>query len=135
MSKRPPLSRKWSKGQLQRRGSWRRFVLHPPMSNMMSARLLQPHKVVPTDPLIARGTLPNGLQYYVAPNAVPREHVIMRLVLRVGALQGAAAWCAVCRCARLLVGVTCIGWVWLVCRGGSRVRLGAVRGANVHPWH
>lgn len=94
MSKRPPLSRKWSKGQLQRRGSWRRFVLHPPMSNMMSARLLQPHKVVPTDPLIARGTLPNGLQYYVAPNAVPREHVIMRLVLRVGALQGATAWSA-----------------------------------------
>lgn len=97
MSKKPPMSRKWSKGQLTRRGSWRRFLLQPPMRRLMSHRLLDPHAPVPLDASIAWGTLRNGMQFYVAPNPSPKEHVIVRLVLRVGSLQEEEAECGLAR--------------------------------------
>src|SRR5688572_799018 len=41
-------------------------------------------QLMPVDPEVALGTLPNGLRYYVRPNARPPRRAEMRLVVKAG---------------------------------------------------
>ena len=41
---------------------------------------------IAVDPLITIGTLPNGLRYYVRPNATPRGRAELRLVVKTGSV-------------------------------------------------
>jgi len=43
-------------------------------------------KVIPVDPLIREGHLPNGLQYYVRANGQPRGRAELRLVVNAGSV-------------------------------------------------
>ena len=54
----------------------------------MHQRLFHPNDQMPMDPCIHHGKLNNGLRYYVAPNPYPKEHVVIRLQLRIGSVQG-----------------------------------------------
>ena len=40
--------------------------------------------VIPVDPLITVGTLPNGLRYYVRENRLPQARAELRLVVKAG---------------------------------------------------
>jgi zinc protease len=42
---------------------------------------------LPADPALLEGTLPNGLRYFIRPNAEPRDRVTLRLVVAVGSLH------------------------------------------------
>jgi zinc protease len=46
----------------------------------------QPSQLMPVDPEVATGTLPNGLRYYVRPNGRPARQVEMRLVVKAGSV-------------------------------------------------
>src|SRR5688572_13837881 len=41
---------------------------------------------MPVDPEVALGTLPNGMRYYVRPNAKPARRVELRLVIKAGSV-------------------------------------------------
>jgi len=41
---------------------------------------------LPVDPLVKKGTLPNGLTYYIRPNSKPEKKVELRLVVNAGSL-------------------------------------------------
>src|SRR5687768_9605985 len=41
-------------------------------------------QLMPVDPEVVVGTLPNGLRYYVRPNAKPARRVELRLVVKAG---------------------------------------------------
>src|SRR6266566_790616 len=43
-------------------------------------------QIVPVDPLITVGTLPNGLRYYIRANAQPRARAELRLVVNAGSV-------------------------------------------------
>ena len=43
-------------------------------------------QLMPVDPEVVTGTLPNGLRYYVRPNAKPAKRVELRLVVRAGSV-------------------------------------------------
>jgi zinc protease len=42
---------------------------------------------LPADPNLTEGTLPNGLRYLILPNAEPKDHVSLRLLVAVGSLH------------------------------------------------
>src|SRR5918999_3310131 len=42
--------------------------------------------VIPVDPLITVGTLPNGLRYYVRENRLPQARAELRLVVKAGSV-------------------------------------------------
>ena len=42
---------------------------------------------LPPDPAVRSGTLPNGLRYFIRPNAEPKDRVSLRLLVSVGSLQ------------------------------------------------
>ncbi|MGE5815737.1 MAG: M16 family metallopeptidase [Acidobacteriota bacterium] len=46
-------------------------------------------EVIPFDPAVTTGTLPNGLKYYVRHNGRPEKRVAMRLVVKAGSLDEA----------------------------------------------
>jgi len=43
-------------------------------------------QLMPVDPEVVTGTLPNGLRYYVRPNAKPARRIEMRLVVKAGSV-------------------------------------------------
>src|SRR5687768_4877529 len=43
-------------------------------------------QMMPVDPEVVVGTLPNGLRYYVRPNARPARRVELRLVVKAGSV-------------------------------------------------
>src|SRR6266516_3450327 len=43
-------------------------------------------QIVPVDPLITVGTLPNGLRYYIRANTQPRARAELRLVVNAGSV-------------------------------------------------
>ena len=43
-------------------------------------------QLMPVDPDVATGTLPNGLRYYVRPNRKPARRIEMRLVVKAGSV-------------------------------------------------
>jgi len=46
-----------------------------------------PAEPLPIDPAVKTGTFPNGLRYYIRPNAKPDNKVELRLVVRAGSMQ------------------------------------------------
>jgi zinc protease len=42
---------------------------------------------LPTDPDLVQGTLPNGLTYYILPNAKPEKRIELRLLVKAGSVQ------------------------------------------------
>src|SRR5690606_9445573 len=42
--------------------------------------------VLPTDPKVIKGTLPNGLTYYIRPNKKPENKVELRLAVKAGSI-------------------------------------------------
>jgi len=51
-----------------------------------SVRSYLPTQLMPVDPEVATGTLPNGLRYYVRANGKPARRVEMRLVVKAGSV-------------------------------------------------
>ena len=49
-------------------------------------RLLRSRQQMPVDPEVVVGTLPNGLRYYVRPNAKPARRAELRLVVKAGSV-------------------------------------------------
>ncbi len=47
---------------------------------------VNPGQLIPTDPKITKGTLPNGLTYYIKENKKPEKKVELRLVVKVGSI-------------------------------------------------
>jgi zinc protease len=47
---------------------------------------LDPNSVLPVDPAVKVGTLPNGVRYYIRVNSEPRERAELRLVVRAGSV-------------------------------------------------
>ena len=45
-----------------------------------------PSKVISTDPTLTKGTLANGLTYYIKENKKPEKKVELRLVVKVGSI-------------------------------------------------
>src|SRR4249920_1146209 len=43
-------------------------------------------QLMPVDPEVVVGTLPNGLRYYVRPNAKPADRIELRLVVKAGSV-------------------------------------------------
>ena len=52
-----------------------------------TAQSFSPQEPIPVDPAIQRGTLPNGLQYYIRQNARPAKRVLLRLAVKAGSLN------------------------------------------------
>src|ERR1700738_1537860 len=50
---------------------------------------LAPQAVLPRDPAIKAGTLPNGLKYYIRRNSRPEKRVSLRLAVKSGSLEEA----------------------------------------------
>ena len=42
--------------------------------------------VLTTDPLVTKGTLPNGLTYYIRKNTPPDHRVLLRLAVKTGSV-------------------------------------------------
>jgi zinc protease len=53
------------------------------------APALSPDDIIPFDAAVTRGTLPNGLTYYVRPNGRPANRVLLRLAVKTGSLDEA----------------------------------------------
>ena len=51
-----------------------------------SVRAYQLTQLMPVDPEVATGTLPNGLRYYVRANGRPARRIEMRLVVKAGSV-------------------------------------------------
>src|SRR5689334_3569509 len=51
-----------------------------------SVRSYQAAQLMPVDPDVVTGTLPNGLRYYVRPNPKPARRIEMRLVVKAGSV-------------------------------------------------
>jgi zinc protease len=47
---------------------------------------VNPDQLIPTDPKVTKGTLPNGLTYYIKENKKPEKKVELRLVVKVGSI-------------------------------------------------
>ena len=47
---------------------------------------VNPGQLIPTDPKVTKGTLPNGLTYYIKENKKPEKKVELRLVVKVGSI-------------------------------------------------
>lgn len=58
----------------------------PPPPQTSAAAVPADSDIVPVDPLITIGTLPNGLRYYVRPNGTPRGRAELRLVVKTGSV-------------------------------------------------
>ena len=52
----------------------------------VAACLYDPSRLIPEDPNLAHGTLDNGLEYFVRPNAKPKQQATAWLVVKVGSL-------------------------------------------------
>jgi zinc protease len=48
---------------------------------------LAPTSVIPLDPAVTTGTLPNGLKYYVRKNGRPEKRVLLQLVVKAGSVD------------------------------------------------
>src|SRR6476619_5268016 len=53
------------------------------------APTLSPDAVIPFDPAVTTGTLPNGLRYYVRKNGRPEQRVMMQLAVKAGSIDEA----------------------------------------------
>src|SRR5215203_3363911 len=50
---------------------------------------LAPDAVIPFDPAVTTGTLPNGLRYYIRKNGRPEQRVMMQLAVKAGSIDEA----------------------------------------------
>ena len=50
---------------------------------------LSPDTVIPFDPAVTTGTLPNGLRYYIRKNGRPEQRVMMQLAVKAGSIDEA----------------------------------------------
>jgi zinc protease len=57
----------------------------PPLS--ATAQSFNPQEPIPVDAAVQRGTLPNGLQFYVRQNARPAKRLLIRLAVKAGSLH------------------------------------------------
>ncbi len=64
------------------RGCWRSRRPQP-------CRAIDPQTVLPLDPTIRTGTLPNGLKYFIRRNGRPEKRVSLRLAVKTGSLEEA----------------------------------------------
>jgi zinc protease len=48
--------------------------------------------ILPLDPGIRTGTLPNGLKYFIRRNGRPEKRVSLRLAVKTGSLEEASTW-------------------------------------------
>src|SRR5699024_3179993 len=53
----------------------------------VSAQKQDLDKPIPVDKKVTKGTLSNGLTYYIRPNSKPKDKVQLRLVVNAGSLQ------------------------------------------------
>ena len=53
------------------------------------APALSPDAVIPFDPAVTTGTLPNGLRYYIRKNGRPEQRVMMQLAVKAGSIDEA----------------------------------------------
>lgn len=58
----------------------------PASATGVTADALRQDAVLPTDPAVTVGTLPNGLRYYLRKNAKPEKRVELRLVVNAGSV-------------------------------------------------
>ncbi len=54
-----------------------------------AAPALAPDAVIPFDPAVTTGTLPNGLRYYIRKNGRPEQRVMMQLAVKAGSIDEA----------------------------------------------
>ncbi|HET7618955.1 MAG TPA: insulinase family protein, partial [Vicinamibacterales bacterium] len=54
-----------------------------------AARSFSPQDVIPFDPAVTTGTLPNGLKYYIRHNTRPASRVLLRLAVHSGSIDEA----------------------------------------------
>ncbi|OFW27329.1 MAG: hypothetical protein A3H97_10795 [Acidobacteria bacterium RIFCSPLOWO2_02_FULL_65_29] len=62
----------------------------PARAQAPSSRTFNPQDTIPFDAAVTRGTLPNGLQFFIRQNARPAKRVLLRLAVKAGSLQEAA---------------------------------------------
>ena len=58
-----------------------------PAGGASTAPALSPSDVIPFDAAVTRGTLPNGLQYYIRQNSRPEKRVSLQLAVKAGSVD------------------------------------------------
>src|SRR5258708_23071422 len=61
----------------------------PVLAQQSAAPALEAQAVLPLDPAIRAGTLPNGLKYFIRRNGRPEKRVSLRLAVKSGSLEEA----------------------------------------------
>lgn len=63
------------------------ILLYVSVFAVFASAQTEPNDILPIDPAVVTGTLPNGLRYYIKKNQKPEQRAELRLVVKVGSIM------------------------------------------------